>query len=199
MFLLTLGNRRQRVLDIRISPLLYLNRWSSSLLSAQSPQKQHLTLHACGAEALASEENCMVVMFGMIGVTFLLHKGPAAHVLKAPGRVASLDEADWLKVEKERNLPGKPGLRTLLTRQKLENLHGPLIFVWWHGTNNLCESRALQLFSLLILGLPLCQQLLLFVDVHATSLRWWWEGVWLGQMASGSWRDVDVKYLYYQS
>lgn len=64
------------------------------LLSAHTPWWQHLTLHACGTEALASEENGVVMMFGMIRVTFLLHKGPAAHVLKAPGWVASLDEAD---------------------------------------------------------------------------------------------------------
>lgn len=65
-----------------------------ALLSAHSALKQALTLHARGAKALASEKNCMVMMFGMIGVTFLLHKGPTTHVLKAPGRVASLDEAD---------------------------------------------------------------------------------------------------------
>lgn len=44
----------------------------------------HLTLHSCGAETLSSEENCVVVMLCMIRVGFLLHKCPAADVLKAP-------------------------------------------------------------------------------------------------------------------
>lgn len=43
-----------------------------------------LTLHSCGAEALSSEENCVVVVLCMIRVGFLLHKCPAADVLKAP-------------------------------------------------------------------------------------------------------------------
>lgn len=64
---------------------------------------QLLTLHAGGAEALASEEDRMVVVLRMIRIAFLLHKGPTAHVLKAPGRVPSLDEADWLREENERN------------------------------------------------------------------------------------------------
>ena len=59
-----------------------------------------LTLHPRGAEALASEEDCVVVVFGVIRVAFLLHKGPAAHVLQAPGRVASLNEADGLTRQK---------------------------------------------------------------------------------------------------
>lgn len=44
----------------------------------------HLTLHSCGAKALSSEENCVVVVLGVIRVAFLLHKRPAAHILKAP-------------------------------------------------------------------------------------------------------------------
>lgn len=69
---------------------------------------QLLTLHAGGAEALAGEEDCVVVVFRMVWIAFLLHKGPTAHVLKAPGRVPSLDEADWLREENERNFLRDP-------------------------------------------------------------------------------------------
>lgn len=62
-----------------------------------------LTLHSGGAEALASEENGVVVVLGVIRVALLLDKSPAAHVLKAPRRVAPLDEADGLKGKKETN------------------------------------------------------------------------------------------------
>lgn len=74
--------------------MAYLNVTVSSRL---------LTLHPRGAEALASEENCMVVVLGVIKVTFLLHKGPAAHILQAPRWVSSFNEADGLtgKSEKE--------------------------------------------------------------------------------------------------
>lgn len=71
---------------------------------------QRLTLHAGGAEALASEEDCVVMVFRMVWIAFLLHKGPAAHVLKAPGRVPSLDEADWLREENERNFLRDPAI-----------------------------------------------------------------------------------------
>lgn len=43
-----------------------------------------LTLHPRGAEALASEENCVVVVFSVVRVAFLLHKRPAAYILQAP-------------------------------------------------------------------------------------------------------------------
>lgn len=60
-----------------------------------------LTLHPRGTEALASEEDCVVVVLGVLRVAFLLHEGPAAHVLQAARRVASLDEADGLtEIEK---------------------------------------------------------------------------------------------------
>lgn len=42
-----------------------------------------LTLHACGSEALASEEYGVVVVLGMLRIVLLLHVGPAAHVLQA--------------------------------------------------------------------------------------------------------------------
>lgn len=65
----------------------------------------YLTLHSCGTKALASKENCVIVVFGVIKVSFLLHKCPAAHILKAPWWVATFNEADWLKkksTERER-------------------------------------------------------------------------------------------------
>lgn len=58
---------------------------------------QGLTLHAGGAEALAGKENCMVVVFGVISVAFLLHKSPAANILQTPWWVSSFNEADGLK------------------------------------------------------------------------------------------------------
>lgn len=45
----------------------------------------------------------MVVVLGVIGIAFLLHEGPAAHVLQAPRWVASLNEADGLTGKGERN------------------------------------------------------------------------------------------------
>lgn len=174
------------------------------LLCAHSPWKQHLTLHARGAKALASEENCVVVMFGMIGVTFLLHKGPTAHILKAPGRVASLDEADWLKEEKEKNSPGKLRHSPPLTRLFLTGTGGPAwenLSSWSSGVKPLTkpfmgETGALQFMSLFILGLPLHWLLLLFVGGHVMTGG----GVWLDQMVNGSRleqiHNVDVKYLY---
>lgn len=63
-----------------------------------------LTLHPCGSEALASEENCVVVVLGVIRVAFLLHKRPAAHVLQAPRWVASFNEADRLREREKKEV-----------------------------------------------------------------------------------------------
>lgn len=46
----------------------------------------------------------MVVVFGVIRIAFLLHKGPAAHVLQAPRWVASLNEADGLTGKRRREM-----------------------------------------------------------------------------------------------
>lgn len=55
-----------------------------------------LTLHPRRAEALASQEDGVVVVLGVLRVALLLHEGPSADVLQAAGRVPPLDEADGL-------------------------------------------------------------------------------------------------------
>lgn len=68
-----------------------------------------LTLHPCGAEALASEEDGVVVVLGVIQVALLLHEGPAADVLQTPGRVPPFDEADGL-ADRRQKQPSGPDL-----------------------------------------------------------------------------------------
>jgi len=70
--------------------------WPVLVKPSKLPAVSSLTLHAGGAEALAGEEDGVVVVLRVLGVRLLLHKGPAAHVLQAPGRVPALDEADGL-------------------------------------------------------------------------------------------------------
>lgn len=51
--------------------------------SSHSWRSLSLTLHACWSEALASEEDGVVVVLGMFRIVLLLHVGPTAHVLQA--------------------------------------------------------------------------------------------------------------------
>lgn len=54
------------------------------------------TLHASRAKALAREEDGMVMVLRVFWILFLLHEGPAAHVLQTPRGVSTLDKANGL-------------------------------------------------------------------------------------------------------
>lgn len=55
------------------------------------------TLHPSGAKALPGQEDGMVMMLWVLWILFLLDKRPAAHILQASWRVATLNETDGLR------------------------------------------------------------------------------------------------------
>lgn len=62
-------------------------------------REKYSTLHTCGTKILPGQEDGMVVVLGVVGVPPLLGVGPATHLLQAPGRVPTLNQADGLAEE----------------------------------------------------------------------------------------------------